>query len=387
MKFSVPATSACAGAQPILTERVLLRPAIFARIGLLVFMLGTAGCDFLSTPELPTPVTVGVAVGNQGLFGEDNGSVTIYDPATGNAVEAISGIGSIIQSLQLVDDRLYVMANTADRVNVYDRTTLEPLGTIDDIRSPRYMVPFTSSVAYVTNLTGPGGDFAGGSITRVNLHTMTAEGEVEVGPNPEGMTIILNRVFVANHGFGSGRTVTVLSAQTGLVLDEIDIGCDGPRFVTTDLHANVWVLCTGRTLYDEQWNETGHTPGAIRVLDGNSGEIIFSRDFEEQIGTGFGHDGFYVPENEELYVVYDRNRILRINVLNGEVADELGPFEGDPIGAVAYDVLEGRLYIARVPADFTVSGKVTIHRRNGEKVGEFTAGIAPTYIGFLREVR
>ena len=54
-----------------------------------------------------TPATAGVYVGNQGIFSDNGGTVTLVDPATGTATQdAVPNLGGLVQSLVVSGDRL-----------------------------------------------------------------------------------------------------------------------------------------------------------------------------------------------------------------------------------------------------------------------------------------
>src|SRR5690606_13883700 len=78
----------------------------------------------------------------------------------------------------------------------------------------------------------------------INLNSYFVEKTVAVGSRPEGITASNGRIFVANSGFGSGRTVSVLNAQSFAVVATIDV-CDNPTAIKSTDNGEVWVLCSG----------------------------------------------------------------------------------------------------------------------------------------------
>lgn len=347
-------------------------------------LISLAGCDLLTGSDESSLVTTGVYVVNQGSFSAGNGTITIYDPASGAAsVTAIKDLGSIAQSAYLSGGKLYLTANAANRIDVFDPATNLPAGQIADVLSPRYMA-FNGNTAYVTNLYSNDNAF-GGMVTVLDLATRTKVKEIGVGNNPEGLTMARGKLFVANHAFGAGQTLSVIDPQTNAVSGSTDVDCDGPRFLVTDEQQEVIAFCTGNIIYDANWIEVGRTNGAIRVIDPATMNVIKKIDLDEQISTADpGQDVFYSPETQTAYFVKGRDTIVRFNTASNTIAGEIGPIEGGPIGAVAYDHTSDLLYVGHVPG-FTTSGTVTIHKADGTKTGQFTAGVAPTFIFFNRE--
>lgn len=350
----------------------------------LVVPLLLAGCDLLGTADTSTSGPPGtVLVANQGNFSDANGSVTAYDPATDTArVRAISDLGSIVQSVALVGGRGYIMANSANRIDVFDPATLERVAQIDSVRSPRYMAPVDESTAYVTNLYS-GSGFGGGSVTVLDLAARETVTTVEVGDNPEGIAVVGNRAFVANHGFGRDSTVSILDVESHRVLDRVDVDCEGPRSLHGDRDGEVWVFCTGRTTYDQDGNVTGRTDGAVRILDGSTGSVQQRISLDGQVRTaGPGQDSYYSEAARAVFAVLDASRIVRFDTDTDSGPTAVAQPEGADVGAVAYDAAEGILYVGRSPG-FTQSGSVQrIDPDGGGLVGSFPAGVAPSQIVF-----
>jgi len=358
-------------------KRIQLHPTVF----LALFAVLASGCDTVSNPG-DDERSAGVIVVSQGNFGDANGSVSAYDPVAKHVRTAvISNTGSILQSAALIGDSIYLMANTGERIDVYNAETFEQTGQIVDIISPRYMIA-DDSTGYVTNLYEESGTFTGGKVTVIDLDLNQKSREIVVGSNPEGLALAGDRLYVANFGFGEGNTVSVIDIDTEEVIDTIDVECDGPRFLSTDADLEVFVFCTGRTIFDENFEPIGETQGAVRVLDGATGAIIERFDIQGRIGSeGPGQDAFHSPESGSIYVVKNQNSILVFDTEENRLRHEIGPLDGDPIGAVAYDGRAERLYLGRV-AGFVEAGSVTIHRNDGSEIDRFIAGIAPAYIIF-----
>ena len=352
------------------------RIALISAVCLLV-----TGCDVEGIGnggDPPSGSTVMVA--NQGNFGDGNGSVSVYDPDTDQVqASAITDLGSIVQSLAIANGRLYVMSNSGNRIDVFDAGTLERVAQIADVTSPRYML-VTGNKGYVTNLFGDEATFSGGKVTVVDLSTNTKSAEIMVGDNPEGLALVGDRLYVANNGFGSGRTLSVIDTDDDAVVDTVDVECDGPRFLTADSDGDVFVFCTGRTIYDDEFNVIGETDGAVRILEGATGRILERIAVEGRMGTvGPGQDAFYARDANVILAIRDESTLLLFDTGLNRQTGRIGPIPGDPIGAVAYDHVEGTIYLGR-SAGFTAAGKVTIHLGDGSQVGEFAAGVVPTYI-------
>lgn len=353
-------------------------------IPLLALIVALSSCDSGSTED--TLVTSGIIVANQGNFTEGSGSVTVYNPASGNASTLADNFGSIVQSVFLTGDSLYVMANTANRVDVFNLETGNRLAQISGVVNPRYMITNGSDTGYITNLSDDPGGFTGGSVTVIDLATHSVVDTIGVGDNPEGLLAVGPRLFVANTGFGEGSTISVIDQVNAVVVGNLNMNCHGPQFLAVDAEVEVFAACSGATLYDENFNPVEELDGEIVVFDGATFDEVERIEIDGKIQTLFsaGVSIFHSPETEEIFYVQDANTIGRFNTATNSVINEIS-ISGDPIGAIAYDHVDDKLYLGRVPG-FDVSGSVTIHELDGTQTGSFSAGIAPSQIILAREL-
>ncbi len=352
------------------------------RLFLLPLLLALAACD-----SSGDDTTAAVYVGNQGIFSDNGGSVTAYDPEAGTATaDAVANLGGLVQNLKVRGGRLYVFLNFDDsfttgrgRIDVVDLETGERTQQID-VPAPRDWA-VVDGTAYVSNLYGQ-------SLTPVYLATGQTGPSVRVGVHPEGVAAVGNRVYVAGYGsndggFGAGRTVSVLSAVNNAVVETLDVGCDGARGALADGDGEVWIVCTGRTLFDADFHVVGQTNGEIVVLDGDTGEVVTRIPLDAQVGNGtLGQDAVLSLDRDELYVVVGqtlRRFDTRTHAASGQIA-----VAGAPISAVAYDDDADRLYLGRLDADspYAADGTVTVHTRDGAQVAQFDAGVIPGAVAF-----
>ncbi len=352
------------------------------RLFLLPLLLVLAACDASGDDA-----TAAVYVGSQGIFSDNGGTVTAYDPETGAATaDAVPDLGGLVQNLKVRGGRLYVFLNFDDsfttgrgRIDVVDLETGQRTQQID-VPTPRDWA-VVEGTAYVSSLYGQ-------ALMPVYLATAQTGPSVQVGVHPEGVAAVGNRVFVANYGtnengFGSGRTVSVLSAVNNRVIETIDVGCDGPRAALADDDGEVWVVCTGRTIFDASYNVIGQTTGEVVVIDASTAAVVTRIALDGQVGSGaLGQDAAISLAREEVYVVVGqtlRRFDTRTNAASGQIE-----VPGAPISAVAYDDATDRLYLGRLDADspYAGDGMVTVHTRDGAEVARFGAGVIPGAIAF-----
>ncbi len=342
------------------------------RILIVLFLFG-------SMAVLPAAAqqTQGVYVANQGNFSDNNGSITYYDPATGETVEVLADFGTLVQSITLYDGKGYVMSNTSGAVDVLDLATQQRIAQIQAVSSPRYMTVADASKAYVSNLFD-------GTVTVINLTDGIVQGTVDVGSNPEDVAVLDGRVFVANSGFGGDSTLTVIDAQTNTALETINLGCDGPRHLEVDAEGELWAFCIGNTVYNDDFTQIiAQTNGAVVVLDGATGEVVTRFDLDFQVGAAsLGQDTYFSAASAEIFLVHGTDLLVFDTAANTQQGVITLPGD-EGVGGIAYDATAQRLYAARI-IDFTTTGFVSIHSRDGQEVARFDAGIAPGHVALLQ---
>ncbi len=342
----------------------------------LLFLFAFAACD---SSDPAVRIVSGIYVGNQGNFSDNNGSVSVYDPTTGQTdADAVPNLGGLVQNMLIDDERAFVLLNFDDsfstgrgRIDIVDLTTNQRTAQID-INTPRSAV-LDGNTFWVTNLYAM-------TVTPVDLSNNTLGTPIEVGFNPEGLALSNGNLFVANSGFGSGTTVSMIDLASGSVSNTLDVGCDGPRGLMADDDDEIWIFCTGQTLYDPVTFEViGQTNGAAVVLDGATGSEIARMEMDAQHGGGaIGQDAILVSGRNEVWAVKGAE-LLRYDTRTNGLVESITPRipAGHFIGAVGYNDVNDQLLIGSL-ADYASAGTVTIADRTGEEIESFTAGIAPS---------
>lgn len=342
----------------------------------LCLSLLVAGCD-LADDEQPSTVTSGIYVANAGAFGNANSSLTIIDP-NAESVQTLppagqAGFSSYIQSLNVdARGRLFVVFGETATIDIYNTSTNERAGQISGIPNPRY-VATRGDRAYVSSL-----DFGAdpSDIDVVDLTTGSVIDSVNVPGTPEDVEVAGSSIIVALGGFSSGSEVAIISADD-LAVQTVDVGCTGPRSLALD-GDRVLVFCTGVDTGDASTS----VPGAIRVLDLATGDVIERVDLNTQISSAsFGQHVTYSADAREAYALLADGRVLRYDAATNTVDTRLD-VAGDPAGAVGYDARSELLYVGRLSATnpFDENGTVTVHERGGAAIDTIAAGIAPTHI-------
>ncbi|SMO43120.1 YncE family protein [Fodinibius sediminis] len=327
------------------------------------------------TGNNPDPLELAtVYVSNEGNFSDASGSITSYDPESGSslqsAFEEANGrpLAGIIQSVKIRGERLYIVLNEANKIEVTEVGTLESIGTIEMSTTPTDFELINEEVGYVSNLYD-------GSVTVVNVQDFEeTDTAIAVGSQPRSMVRLGNMVYVANSGSGSANTITVVNASSDTVMDTIEVGA-GPAEIALDVSNRLWVVCSGKIAYDENWERdpANDVPGSVYILDGGSATVI------DSIQTG-GHPSDIALNNEgaEAYLIDEAVSVVDMNTYEVKEAR----FIDRTFSSIEYMPTEGRIYVGD-SRGYSQNGQALIYELSGTAVDSFTVGIAPRIFHFI----
>ena len=182
----------------------------------------------------------GFLIGSEGNFQFGNSSLSYYDDQKKTISKGVfkkaNGfeLGDVLQSMYQLRDKLYLVVNNSEKIEIIDRFSFESSGTISGFVSPRYFLPVSNSKAYVSDLYT-------NSIHVVDLNTRTIISEIPTSGWTEEMTLIYGKAFVCNKEM---NLIYVVDTSTDLVLDSIAVG-PSPTCIKQDSKSRLWVLCEG----------------------------------------------------------------------------------------------------------------------------------------------
>lgn len=340
----------------------------------LAVMLIFAGCsDSGNDPEPPQVSSVYVM--NEGNFSSANGSITSYDPLTSAAMQTVfedengRPFAGTIQSAKVNDDRLYIVSNMADKIEIVDFETLSSLGTIEYSKTPTDIAFVGDGQAYVTNLYDK-------SVTVVDLENMEETDQtIPVGSNPYFAHAANGKVFVSNNGFGSSNTVSVIDVALGTVENTITVGA-GPSQIAEDPAGQLWVVCEGSAAYDDEGNRDpeNDVPGGIFIIDPETQSVVSSLE-----NSGRPTHITFDERNSRAYAIYAGGNVVQININTQEIIDE--DFIPRTFSAIGYSAGDELLYLGQ--GGFTQKGQAIRYNLDGVAVDSFTVGITPAEFEFV----
>lgn len=334
-----------------------------------LFVLMIAGCS--ENPVGPTAPAIqankGVYVVNEGLYSQNNSSITFFDlsakTATLDAFQAANGrsLGDTGNELVVSGKTGFITVNVSNKVEIIDINTFKSKGSIDlgAFSGPRRVWAKDSVTAYVTAFSG--------KVYRINASTLAVEKEITVGGFPEGIIEHNGKLLVANSGLGGGNTVSVIDLATESVVKTITVGTN-PINMIKDRNNFIYTVCKGR--YD-----SSNIGGAFYKIDPNSlsvtDSIIVTQNPDDAIVT---QDNIVYVLNNLGIMKLDLNKVAPTPelVINGAAINSIYA----SAYALSYDPVEKLLYISN-PKDYMQNGEVAVYDLQGNEIRRFGTGLNP----------
>ena len=328
-----------------------------------------------TNPKIPS-VNHPIYISNEGAFGFNNASISIYNPdnqkVINKAFKQINnrGLGDVLQSTHRIGNQLYMMVNASGKIEIADATTLQELGTISNVPLCRYMVD-DGKMAYVSSWD------ENGKIVLINTENQTVVSTLAVGKGPEKLLISDDKLLVCNGGgFDKDSSISIIDITAWKTDTTLFLG-DAPMDIVQTSDNKIWVLCKGQVIYDASWQVIGHTVCKLVQLSTTGMEIesetvLFQDQHPSQmaissdgntlyIGGGFGFQGLYA-----------------FNTITLSLSPS--PISTKSFYGIGADWL-GNIYGFESP-DFTSAGKMIIMDSEGKIQGEETLGVGPNGMAF-----
>jgi len=308
---------------------------------------------------------------NEGNFSDGNASVTfVSDDYSNIEKEVFKGVnggslGDVAQSIYTYEDKMYIIVNNSDKIEVVNRYTMKSIKTIEtsEVNNPRYMVEY-DGIGYVTNW-GDGAVTTDDTILVIDLENDTVTETISVGEGPENIVVVGDKLYVAMKGaWGVNNKILVIDTVTKQIISEIEVG-DVPNSMTV-INDELFVLSGNKWLT---------LRSSISVINLNTNTVKQTYPFIDGIFpnylTNFENDIFYSLNND----VYSFNS----SSLTLPTEPETGIDASNNHGLF---IKEGLIYVTVVP-DYVSEGSVKIYNlSNNSLVQDVSAGIAPNGVAF-----
>lgn len=341
--------------------------------------LSLFSCDPDNDPE-PTEapiITQSVFVVNEGNFRRANSDISLFSKASNTVTNAAlfstvnkRPLGDVAQSMAVQDSLGYIVVNNSNKMEVVSLAKFRLKATISGLKLPRYFVAASSSKGYVTETVSYAG---AGQVSVIDLQTNTVTKTIAVGPQPERLAISGNRLYVTNNG---SNTVTVINTSTDQVEGTITVG-DSPNSVVTDRNGKVWVLSSGKVVYNADYTAIDYaltTKGSLaQIVPGQLTASIREVESNQSAPGRLTING----RRDQLYYTY-RGGVYTLNIQDGKLPTT--PLIRRSFYGLGVDPQDNTIYGGI--GSFTAADKVIRYRSTGAAIDSFTVGIGPNSFVF-----
>jgi YVTN family beta-propeller protein len=351
-----------------------LRPvlSLFLAISIL------ASCKKNDTPAPPLAPTNSILVLNEGLFGQNNTSITAFNISTNTATTDAyknvngSGLGDTGNDMLVYGSKLYVVMNVSSYLEIAEAKTLKSLkkipmknGAAD--RSPRFAIGSGGKV-FVSSWDG--------TVAVLDTATLTITKFIAVGSNPEQMAVANNRLYVCNSGglnfpnFDS--TVSVIDLGSLTETTKIKVGINPTRIVADE----------SGFLYVTSPGNFGSIAPRITKINAVNNTVAVAAN--RNVATLAWHNGKLLATGS----FGATDKVIQINTADlstasaGFITD--GTVITTPYG-LKIDPSNGDVYVCDAK-DYISSGSVTCFDNNGKRKFSFSTapGLNPNSVVFIR---
>ena len=203
-------------------------------------------CEGLNDDPSLFPGGTGFFVLNEGNFMSGNGSVSFYSIRTKKIYNSLfteknqRALGDIPSFIAVDGDTGYIVVNNSGTIEMIDMLSMESLGTITGLNSPRQMVIYHRK-GYVSSLYSE-------EVTVIDLDSHEIAGDFNIGCTSEAMAVFGGKLFIAN--WSGGNKLVVVDLADEEVLSSVTVGLE-PESMVIDKNNMLWVLCTGGWMGEE----------------------------------------------------------------------------------------------------------------------------------------
>jgi YVTN family beta-propeller protein len=320
------------------------------------------------------PVTDGLYVLNQGIFNDNNSTLSFYDYTSKQVTPDIfssangRGLGDTGNDIEIYGSKMYIVVNVSSTIEVVDAKTAKSIKQIKmfngtTARQPRDIV-FYKNNAYITSYDG--------TVAVMDTAGLSVSQYITVGRNPEQLAVANGKLYVANSGGldypNYDKTVSVIDLGTLTVTKTLTVVAN-PQNVVADNYGNVYVLSAG---------DYASIPSSLAIIDDNADAVKSQTNFD---GSNMAIQG------DNIYFITSAGKIEVYNAKTQGVSNPNFIADGTAITApycVNADGATGEVFVTDAK-DYSSNGTLFAFDKNGKKEYSVTVGINPGRIALLKK--
>lgn len=319
----------------------------------------------------PSNLANGVLVLNEGLFQQNNASISFVDWATsktnGLFFEQRTGrpLGDTGNDMQKHDGKLFIIMNVSSTIEILNAHTGAPIKQIAMVQNgipkqPRY-IAFDEENAYISCYDG--------FVDVLNLNSLTITNRIPVGANPEQLVVVNEKLYVSNSGGlnfpNLDSTVSVVSLALQTEIAKISVG-KNPGAMAVDSDGDIYVISRG---------DFASTPSRLHRISSLTDTKVQTFSFSpEQICL----------KNTDLIVAYSvvsATKLLVLNTLTETISNnDFGDLSAiQTFYGMFFSNSKNRLYCFDAQG-YVNSGFLIEYDSDGNFIKKYTVGLNPNHI-------
>jgi len=341
---------------------------------LLVFLFIFTACSD-DDPVSPLPETniEGIFILNEGSYGKDNASLSVYNfntkKVTQNVYKTANGrnLGNTGQSMMILGDEALINVYASKTITVVNLSNYKEKYSLDFLGElqPRYSVAKDANIIYTTAYKSNGE----GYVLKIDLKSKSIKKRIPMGKNPEKLVIANNKLYVAIGGWGSERIISVIDLDKDEKIKDIKVGYNTGNIISFNNY--VFAISTGG------WASGQKITGLYKI---NSSTDTVVDSLKDNITS----PGLMVVFENKLLAATSAG-VVQIDPQNLAVEKTLiaknkviGNTNGWIYG-LTYDRKTERIYCGNAK-DFKQNGDVAVFDKNGKFIERINCGINPNTI-------
>jgi YVTN family beta-propeller protein len=201
-------------------------------------------------PNTPDVLSNGILVLNEGLFQQNNSSISWIDLTTDAVTSDLflntNGrlLGDTGNDMKVYGGKIYVVVNNSNTLEILNKRSGKSIKQISMMnggngKQPR-SIAFYGGKAYITCYDG--------FVDVLDTASLSIVQRIQVGSNPEGLAVSGNKLFVSNSGGlnypSVDSTLSVIDLTTHQEITRVTVG-KNPGGVKADAAGDVYVIARG----------------------------------------------------------------------------------------------------------------------------------------------
>lgn len=328
---------------------------------LLLFVFTSCVKDKPNDNLQPSPNLSGahkVYVTNEGNYGSNNASVSLFDEGNSSVITDIyktqnnnASLGDVCQSISKINNYFYLVINNSGKIVIVKADDFKYQAAITGLTSPRFILPVTTNKAYVSDLYA-------NAISIIDLNNQIKTGSIPCKGWTEQMALIYNKAFVTNM---KTNYVYVINTITDQITDSVLVGPNVGSLVI-DKNSKLWVLSGG--------NSTTSTAGKLSRI--NPVSLQIEQTFNFNLSDS--------PGNLCINTTKDNLYFLNSHVYSMNISDSNLPLlylvsgSGHTFYGMAINNNTNDIYVSDA-IDYVQKSSIMVYSSSGQLKTSFKAGI------------